>query len=374
MADQVTIIITPPTTDAGSFDIYEYAYNGNGDPLPTPILLIAGVPLSSLISPGYTVTIDDFAYGISVVNNTDRNLGCSGSTVDHYFSSAVVTNNFLPNIGDLDITSAVFSSRSLNILLDQPAYTHILTGTTVTGTTSVGLTNYELSKSLPYKITVRDSNSVLPFIVTDVIPPNTGITVNIYNTILSPDRQFNITLDSNGMPSPSPSISVSASIAATPSVSATPNASPSLTPTPTPTITTTRSLTPSISITPSVTITRTPTKTPTPSVSYLAPGWQTVMITNTNGAYAISNVTINGIQVIDVSDGGFPVPPGMQKVGITYQTFPNSTVLVTLTNTSTGEHITVSPNCSATYGLDSVSFSGINTSGGVMIYYAAGLC
>jgi len=169
-------------------------------------------------------------------------------------------------------------------------------------------------------------------------------------------------------PTPTPTVTPSLSISRTPlptkSVSKT--VTPSKTPFATPSITQTPSKTPSKTVTPS----KTPSKTPTPSVTPSTPG-QPVMITNFRGVYDIIGVSINGVNVTDVT---YPIPAGVQDTGLTTQLGASKTVVVTLSGISNGEHIEVDGVCDATINETYKTFINVNTTNGVVIDYWDGPC
>ena len=169
-------------------------------------------------------------------------------------------------------------------------------------------------------------------------------------------------------PTPTPTISVSPTIYITPTRTRTPSV------TPTKSIASTPSVTPILSPSITPTITRTPTKTPTktppPSVSPSRHGMP-VMITNLNAAYGITAVSINGVSV---TDAVYPVTSGIQSVGSTLQLGLSMLVEIWLSNVSYGEHIDVDGACIATIYQNYITFPGVDTTGGVTIYYGAGLC
>lgn len=423
MAAEVTIVVVPSDTEAGSFDIYQFVYSINGDPQPDPIIVESNVPESSFIS-GYTVIIADNAYGIRLVSNNDRGFGCVNDPIDHFFSSVQISNNFLS--GNLSITGITFGSTSFTPLPGQneTIIISLNTGTTIQDTTTVGIYNNEPINVLSYQIIIRDSDNILPFIYSDTISPLSGEEINFTGTTISPDRQFRLLLNSFVQPSTTPSISVSQTMPASPTVTPTVTASQGLSPSKTPTITPTRTvsaspglsptltptrtltptvtastglsptltpsvtptITPSITTSPTITPTRTLSKTVTPSITTSVsftpsktpthsvtptpstPAWELVMITNTNGVYSISSVTVNGVLVSDVT---YPISAGNQVNGTTTQR-GIYTVIVTLSSASSGEHIKVDSDCLPTTGSNPLIFPTIQTIGGVMITYGAG--
>jgi hypothetical protein len=260
---QVTIIVNPSNTEAGSFDIYQFIYDSNGDPQADPFLLESNVPISSLIDPGYIVIVDENAYGIRLVSNNDRGFDCEVTSIDEFFSNVKIVNNFPPLYGNISITGAAFGGYSLTPPPPQnasPYYYRIDTGTTVEDTASVDINNESIN-TLSYVLTIRDSESSSSFIYSSDIPPTTGITINIDNTFLSSARQYVISLGTYMLPSKTPSKTPSLTPSLTPSITITPSLTPSITITP--------SLTPSITITPSLTPSKTPSLTPgeTPSIT-----------------------------------------------------------------------------------------------------------
>ena len=382
MAAEVTIVVIPSDTEAGTFNIFQFIYDINGNPQPDPFLLESNVPESNFIS-GYTVIVDDMAYGVRLVSNDDRGFGCVTTPIDHFFSNIQISNNFLISDGGISITGITFGLISLDPLPYQNAtvFISLNTGTTVQDTITVGIANNEEINTLSYQITVRDSDNILPFTNVDLITARSGAEVSFTGATLSPNRQFRVLLDSfTPLPTPSVTPSISASPGLSPSVtptitpsisiSASPGLSPSVTPTITPTITVTPSRTTSPSFTPSKTPTPTITPTPTP------PNSSVVMITNTTGAFDISDVTVDGISVFDLSIP-FPIPPGSQSVGLTDQLGVSTTVEVTLSDISIGENITVmggGMNCLPTNNTNVLSFSSINTTNGITVTYGAGSC
>jgi uncharacterized protein (TIGR02145 family) len=144
MADQVRIIVSPSDTEAGSFNIYEYRFDVNGDPQAVPFLIASNVPLSSLISPGYLISINDSSYGIVLEDVADRGLGCSGSTVEQLYSNIKISNQFSIAEGSIDIVSVLFGTLSFTPLPSQnnSLYYHVDTGTTVEDTTNISIFNY----------------------------------------------------------------------------------------------------------------------------------------------------------------------------------------------------------------------------------------
>jgi hypothetical protein len=260
---QVTIIVNPSNTEAGSFNIYQFVYDRNGDPQADPFLLESNVPTSSFIDPGYVIIVDENAYGIRLVSNNDRGFDCEVTSIDEFFSNVKIVNNFPPLYGNISITGAAFGGYSLTPPPPQnasPYYYRIDTGTTVEDTASVDINNESIN-TLSYVLTIRDSESSSSFIYSSDIPPTTGITINIDNTFLSSARQYVISLGTYMLPSKTPSKTPSLTPSLTPSITITPSLTPSITITP--------SLTPSITITPSLTPSKTPSLTPgeTPSIT-----------------------------------------------------------------------------------------------------------
>jgi len=260
---QVTIIVNPSNTEAGSFNIYQFLYDSNGDPQADPFLLESNVPTSSFIDPGYVIIVDENAYGIRLVSNNDRGFDCEVTSIDEFFSNVKIVNNFPPLYGNISITGAAFGGYSLTPPPPQnasPYYYRIDTGTTVEDTASVDINNESIN-TLSYVLTIRDSESSSSFIYSSDIPPTTGITINIDNTFLSSARQYVISLGTYMLPSKTPSKTPSLTPSLTPSITITPSLTPSITITP--------SLTPSITITPSLTPSKTPSLTPgeTPSIT-----------------------------------------------------------------------------------------------------------
>jgi hypothetical protein len=260
---QVTIIVNPSNTEAGSFNIYQFVYDSNGDPQADPFLLESNVPTSSFIDPGYVIIVDENAYGIRLVSNNDRGFDCEVTSIDEFFSNVKIVNNFPPLYGNISITGAAFGGYSLTPPPPQnasPYYYRIDTGTTVEDTASVDINNESIN-TLSYVLTIRDSESSSSFIYSSDIPPTTGITINIDNTFLSSARQYVISLGTYMLPSKTPSKTPSLTPSLTPSITITPSLTPSITITP--------SLTPSITITPSLTPSKTPSLTPgeTPSIT-----------------------------------------------------------------------------------------------------------
>jgi hypothetical protein len=362
MSLQVTIIINPSDTEAGSFDIYQFVYDSNGNPQSNPFLLESNVPESSLIDPGYVVMADENAYGIRLVNNNDRGFGCDTSLKEKYFSNVKVVNNFSQSYGSVDIVGASFNDfmfTTLPLQNGSPIYYRIDTGTTVSGTTGVELYNNEGINTLVYTLTIRDSDSISPFIYSNSIPPSTGVTINVYNTFLSPDRQFIISLDSNIPPAPSQSITPMQTPMPTRSVMSTPTVtiSPTTSLTPTPSTTITPSSTPlstsSVTPTPTVTISPDTSSSPTPSIT-ITPS-STPLSTSSVTPILTPSLTIT--QTPSLTPTLTPSLTITQTPSLTPSLTPTLTPSLTITQTpSLTPSLTPTSSCARPGGLNSYIF------------------
>jgi len=182
-------------------------------------------------------------------------------------------------------------------------------------------------------IRLVDSNNNVRYVN---IEGNSGHTFN--TAYLSIGIPISITLIDGNIPTPSPS----------PPYSMTPTCSPS----------------PSFS----TSVTPTPTRTPTPTPTPFGP---TVNITN-SGTYNIDDITVNSIPLSGVT---FPILPGRSVVGHTAEYGVNMPIIVTLSQDSTGEHISVNNSCFTTNGGDIGYFTGIDTTvSPITITYSTGIC
>ena len=136
----------------------------------------------------------------------------------------------------------------------------------------------------------------------------------------------------------------------------------------------------SVSVTPSISLSplppsRTPSITVTPSITPSRMP-QPVTITNitnpvTPYGYGIVMVTVNGSDVLDVA---YNVAPGEQKVGSTIQLGDSYNVVVEISGVSYGQSINVNGECITTNYQNIITFTGINTRGGILIYYSDIAC
>ena len=120
----------------------------------------------------------------------------------------------------------------------------------------------------------------------------------------------------------------------------------------------------------------TPAPTPSISVSSSVPGpsasmpAQMVQVTNYNASLNITDITVNGVSVSDIS---YPILPSEQKVGSTSQ-IGTHTVVVTFSGISNGESVNVDGNCyTPTIFETYITQPSVNTVGGIIIGYYANI-
>ena len=373
MPFNVTITVIPTTTNAGSFNIYQFIYDNYGNPQVDPFLLESNVPTSSLIA-GYTVIVDDRFYGFRLVNNNDRGLGCDTSFIEKFLVTPTLTPTVTPSVTPPPsvtpsitpsitppITPSITPSTSIMPVLQ--LIVQNISINSIFSITDVKIDGNTVTLSNPYPLTgITQGSANVPLIGSVITIYTSGVdvtnpsTININNGLGLYTNCIAVPANTSGSPYTFNSVPINAGFNITISlledndtcIPASPSVTPSMTPSITPSMTPSRSLPPPPSRTPSMTPSRSlpppPSRTPsiTPSIT-TSPGTPPAnlimtFVTNsrTPDTFHATVDTVSGLLNWDMGDGSWPFNMNSfsYTYGLMHPAYGNKTV--TLSKGTTG--------------------------------------